>query len=100
MSLWLNVALLAAALNVVLLAVLGAIWLRTYRQVRANHTLGLLIFTAVLLVQNGLWLYFYGIHPDFIAWFENTGPDVQVGLMSLCGLETVALFVMLRITWR
>lgn len=100
MSAWLNAALFAAAANVVLLAILAAIWLHTYRQVRASHTLGLLVFAAVLLVQNVLWLYFYGLHPGFIGWFLDTGLDVQIGLMALCGLETLALVALFRITWR
>lgn len=100
MSAWLNAALLAAAINVVLLLALGGIWLRNYRRYRASHTLGLLIFAAVLLVQNLLWLYFYGLHPGFIGWFLNTGTDVQIGLMALCGLETLALVVLFRITWQ
>lgn len=97
---WLEAALLAAAANLVLLSALGATWLGTYRQVGASHTLGLLVFAAVLLVQNALWLYFYGLHPGFIGWFVNAGTDVQAGLMALCGLETLALVVLVRITWQ
>lgn len=99
MSALLNVALGAATVNLLLLAVLGSIWLRNYRLHGASHTLGLLVFAAFLLVQNGLWLYFYGIHPGFIAWFINAGSDIQLGMTFLCGLETLALLVLVRITW-
>ncbi len=99
MSVWLNAALAAAVLNLVLLGVLGSIWLRNYRLHGADHTLGLLVFTLFLIIENALWFYFYQFHPAFIGWFLNTGTDIQIGTMLLCGLETVALAVLFRITW-
>lgn len=99
MSVWLSVALAAAGVNVILLLVLGSIWLRNYRRHGANHTLGLLVFAMFLLVQNLLWLYFYSLHPAFVGWFVNAGSDVQIGLTLLCGLETLALVILFRITW-
>lgn len=99
MSVWLDVGLAAAAVNVGLLAALGYVWLGNYRQHHASHTLGLLVFGGFLMVQNALWLYFYGVHPAFIGWYVNAGLDVQLGLTGLCGLETVALAAMARITW-
>lgn len=99
MSVLLTTALLAAAVNLILLVVLGSVWLRNYRQFRASHTLGLLVFASFLLIQNGLWLYFYRFHPAFIGWFVNASTDVQIGMMLLCSLETVALLVLFRITW-
>ena len=99
MSVWLSVGLAAAAVNLGLLAVLGSVWLGNWRRHRANHTLGLLVFGGFLAVQNALWLYFYGLHPAFIGWYVNSGVDVQLGLTGLCGLETVALVALARITW-
>lgn len=99
MAFWLDVALAAAAVNVLLLVALGAVWVRSYRQVGATHTLGLIVFAAFLLVENGLWLYFYAVHPGFIGWFVNSGPDIQVGMTMLCGFELGALLFMARITW-
>lgn len=99
MSILLPVALGAAAVNLLLLAVLGSVWLRNYRLHGASHTLGLLVFAAFLAVQNALWLYYYAIHPEFIAWFVNAGSDIQLGMTLLCGLETLALLVLARITW-
>lgn len=100
MSVWLNIALAAAVLNLVLLAVLSSVWLRNYRRHKASHTLGLLVFALFLIVQNVLWFYFYQFHPAFIGWFINAETDVQIGMMLLCGLETIALVVLFRITWR
>lgn len=90
----------AAVANLVLLSVLGGVWVRSYRQVRASHTLGLLVFAAFLLIQNVVWLYFYAVHDGYIAWFVETSTDVQVGMVALCGLQTLALLALVRITWR
>lgn len=98
MEIWLGAARTAAAVNVALLGALGYVWLRNYRQHRAQHTLGLLVFAALLLAQNALWLYFYVLHPQFIEWFVNSGTDVQVGVTLLCGLELVALAFLAKIT--
>lgn len=98
MDVWLGAARLAAALNVALLLALGYVWLGNYRSHRAQHTLGLLVFAGLLFVQNVLWLYFYLLHPDFIAWFVNSGNDVRVGVTALCGLELGALAFLGRIT--
>lgn len=99
MSVWIEVARVAAALNVLLLLALGSVWLRNYRQHGAKHTLGLLVFAGFLLVENALWLYLYLLHPAFIGWFQVAGLDVQVGVTLLCGLETIALVFLARITW-
>lgn len=99
MSLWLDVARVAAGLNVVLLGALGAVWLRGYRDHGARHTLGLLVFAGFLFVENLLWIYLYVVHPGFIGWFVNAGGDVQAGVTMLCGLELVALGFLARITW-
>jgi len=98
MSLWLDAARIAAGLNVVVLAALGAVWFRNYRQHGAAHTLGLLVFAAFLLLENLLWLYLYVLRDDFVGWFVATGPDVQAGITMLCGLELVALAFLARIT--
>lgn len=100
MTLWLDVARGAAAVNLILLLLLGTVWLRGYRQHGAKHTLGLLVFAGFLLVENALWLYYYVLHPDFVGWFVNAGVDVQLGMVALCGLELVALTFLTYITWK
>ena len=99
MGVWLDLARVVAAVNVVLLLGLGSVWFRGYRRHGAQHTLGLLVFAAFLLVENALWLYFYVFHPAFVGWFVNSGVDVRVGMTLLCGLELVALLFLARITW-
>lgn len=100
MTLWLDAARLAAAINLGLLVLLGSVWYRGYRQHGAQHTLGLLVFAGFLLVENALWLYYYVMHPAFIGWFNNAGVDVQMGMMGLCGFELVALAFLALITWK
>lgn len=100
MSLLLEVARIAAVGNVALLLTLGYVWGLNWRAYRASHTLGLLIFAAFLLVQNGVWLYLYLIHETFIGWFRAGDLAYQVSMTLLCALQTVALIALARITWR
>ena len=100
MSLLLDAARVAALANIGLLVGLSYIWVGAYRRHRANHTLGLLVFAAFLLVQNGLWLYLYVFHGQFIHWFGEGDAVYRVGVMALCGLQTFALVALAAITWR
>lgn len=100
MAIWLDLARVAIGLNLILLAALGGVWLRRYAAFGARHTLMLLIFAAVLGLQNLLWLYFYTLHAGFIDWYLVAGIDVQVGVFALCGLELVGLAVLSSMTLR
>jgi hypothetical protein len=100
MTVWLDAARVAAAINLGVLLVLGSVWVRGYRRHGATHTLGLLVFAAFLAVENVLWLYYYVMHPAFIGWFTNAGADVQMGMTALCGFELLALGFLAYITWR
>ena len=100
MSLLLEVARLAAVLNIGLLLLLGYVWVGNYRQHRASHTLGLLLFAGFLLLQNVVWLYLYGIHGVFLEWFVDGPQTYRVSMTLLCGLQTLALIALARITWR
>lgn len=99
MSFWLTVARVTAAINLLLLGGLGAVWLQNYRRHGAAHTLGLLIVAVFLLIENALWEYFYVFRTDFVAWFVNATPFIQIGITLLCGLELIALVALVRITW-
>jgi hypothetical protein len=48
-----------AVLNSVLLAVLAVVWLRNYREFGSTMVLGLVGFSAVLLLENLLAVYFF-----------------------------------------
>ena len=99
-TVWFELARVAVVVNVALLAVLGFVWVRNYRSHGAQHTLGLLVFAAVLLAQNLLALYLYTLHPDFHDWVYYSGSIAQQGTMALNGLETIALAFLVWITWK
>jgi hypothetical protein len=93
MSLMLDAARLAAAVNVALLAALLAVWARTYREVRAPLTLGSIVFAALLLAENAVALWFYLTAPAMPTLAVRT-------MMVLQLLETAAVAVLLYVTWQ
>ena len=99
MTLQLDAAIAASGINVVLLVGLLAVWVRSYREVGATHTLGLIVFASFLVVENLLWLYFYAIDSTYRSWFVAISAESQWGLFMLCGFELVALLVLAKITW-
>ncbi len=100
MSILLDVARGAAVVNIALLLVLVYVWGGNYRRHGANHTLGLLVFAVFLVFQNGLWILLYGFDSGFIDWFLRSDLDRQVAISGLCGVQTIALVFLVRITWR
>jgi len=91
MSLVLNGARIAAAVNILLLGVLITIWVRTYREIRAPLTLGSIVFASFLLAENAVALYFYFTAPAMPAI------AVQV-MMVLQMLETIGIGVLTYFT--
>lgn len=100
MSVWFDIARAAAGVNVVLLGVLAAVWGRNYLNFRSKHTLGLLLFSVFLLLENGFSLYIYLVDPTLSAWFASEVPAVAWrGMMALHVLQTVGLAFLVWITW-
>lgn len=87
-------------LNVVILAGLVAVWIRSYWTFRARHTLGLLTFGGVLLVQNVLAVYLYTFDPDFTAWMMKAEPTSMLGMAGLAFLQLAAFLFLGRVTWQ
>jgi hypothetical protein len=93
MTLVLDAARVAAAVNVVLLLGLLAVWARTYREVRAPMTVGTMVFASFLLAENAVALYFYLTAPAM--------PPLAVQfMMVLQVLETVGIAVLAYVTWQ
>jgi hypothetical protein len=93
MSLILDAARVAAAVNVVLLLGLLVVWGRTYREVRAPLTLGSMVFASFLLAENAVALYFYFNAPAM--------PPLAVEFMMILQiLETVGIAVLAYVTWQ
>ncbi|MFB6188685.1 MAG: hypothetical protein ABEI57_02265 [Halapricum sp.] len=100
MSVWMTVAEAAAVVNLLLLGALGSVWFRNYRRHGASHTLAYLVFAVFLFVENALWLYLYVFNDAFSGWYSVTTSTIQLSMALLCGLETVALIAVARITLR
>jgi len=100
MGIWIDVARVSTALNVVLLLGLSYVWLDNYRQFRSKHTLGLSVFAILLLCQNALAVYIYSWDKTLEPWFAHTVPDVAWhAMLALHLLEFVALVFLTWITW-
>lgn len=99
-GLWPTVARISVTLNVLLLLALGALWARNYWQFRSKHTLGLFIFSLLLLSENMLALYYYMADPTLATWFATAVPAVAWrAMMLLHVLETVALLFLAWVSW-
>lgn len=93
------IATIATAVNVLLLAVLGAVWLRNYLELGSKHTLGLLVFALLLLAENAFTLYYYLLDPTLSVWFNSQVPDVAwQALMLFHVLETAAIAFLTWVT--
>lgn len=100
MSIWIDIARLSAAINVILLLGLGYVWVRNYLQFRSKHTLGLAVFAMLLLAENALALYYYLVDPTLSAWFATEVPAIAWrAMMFLHVLETLALLFLVWVTW-
>ena len=100
MSVGVDVARVAAATNLLLLAGLGAVWGRNYLTFRSTHAAGLVVFAALLFAENAVALYVYQADPTLSVWFATAVPVVAWrALLALHVLETVALVALARVTF-
>ena len=100
MSIWVDTARVAAAVNLLLLAGLAGVWGRNYLSFRSTHAAGLLVFAVLLFMENALALYIYQADPTLSAWFATAVPVVAWrALLALHVLETVALVALVRVTF-
>lgn len=99
MGLWLTVVRVAVVFNVAVLAGLSVIWARNYRSVPSKHTLGLLVFGLLLLLENALAIWFFAMDPSLSKWFasEMTGPPGDA-MMALRVAESAALVFLAWVT--
>jgi hypothetical protein len=99
-SIWVDAARVATALNVLLLLTLGVIWGRNYLDLRSKHTLGLLVFAVFLLLENAFALYYYLVDPDLSAWYSTQVPVIAWQAMMLVQvLETLGILFLTWVTW-
>ena len=91
MSLVLDVARIAAAVNILLLLVLVGVWGRNYLTIRSKHTLGSAVFAVLLLAENALALFYY-LNPP-----QMSTPAVRA-MMYLQVLEFVGIAFLVYVT--
>ncbi len=100
MGLWIDVARVSTALNVLLLLGLSYVWVKNYVQFRSKHTLGLSVFALLLLAENGLALYIYSWDKVLSDWFATSVPNIAwKAMLALHVLELVALAFLAWVTW-
>jgi hypothetical protein len=100
MSLWFDIARVSHGLNLLLLVGLGYVWVRNYLEFRSKHTLGLLLFSVFLLLENGFALYIYTFDGLLASWFATEVPAIAwQAMMVLPVLEAVGLAFLLWVTW-
>ena len=93
MSLMVDVARVAAGVNIVLLLGLLTVWIRNYRQVPGSILRGLILFGSLLLAENVVALYFYFNAPAM--------PPLAVEVMMVLQvLESVGIAVLFYTTWQ
>jgi hypothetical protein len=88
-----GVAVLLAGVNSALLAVLAAVWLRNYREFGSTLLLGLLGFSAVLLVENLVSVVFF-----FSSMRTLYAMDPLVGRVVL-GMSVLELLAVSLLTY-
>lgn len=79
---WMASAVALAAVNLSLLTVLGYVWLSNYRTFRTNLLLGLLLFAAVLGIENIVAIAAY-VGTDMIYGGGAVAMYATVGLRAL-----------------
>lgn len=99
-GIWPTVARVSVVVNILLLLGLGYVWARNYLQFRSKHTLGLLVFSLLLLAENACALYYYLVDPTLSAWFATAVPAIAWrAMMLLHVLEMFALLFLAWVTW-
>ncbi len=86
-------AVVLEAVNLLLLLGLLYVYEDNYRKVRTGLGLGLIVFAALLAVQNALALYFH------VAMVMYYSADVMNHALWLSAAQTAALLVLAWKTW-
>ena len=94
MSTTLTMATALSGLNILLLVVLTAVWVRNYRTFESTLTLGLIAFGAGLLLENALAIYFF-----FSTTMLYSGDQtVQTAILLLRSLQFVSIVFLTYVT--
>lgn len=91
---WMTVATIFSGINVILLGVLTAIWVRNYRTFGSEMTAGLAIFAVAMLLENLVAIYFFFSSGMLYA----NAPGAQQSVVVLRALQTLALTILTYVT--
>lgn len=80
--------------NLVLLGILTYVWLQNYREFRTPLVLGLLVFSAVFVVENLVAVYFFFAE----GMLYGSEPHVQQAAMILRIFQFLALLSLVYVT--
>jgi len=86
-----------AAVNAALLAVLVVVWVRNYRQFRSTMVLGLVAFSAVLLIENLVAVYFFFVSMNSLYSSE---PGIGQVVLVMRALQFIAVSFLTYVTTR
>lgn len=87
MTPFLTAASALSVLNILLLVVISAVWIRNYRAFKTPLTLGLLGFAVVLMIENLVALSFF-----FSMGMLYTGSQTaQQAVLAMRGLQLLAI---------
>ena len=97
---WLYASAVFALANTVLIVVLLALYLSSFRKVRSTFTIGLIVFALFFLVQNlaiiVFWYQLFTLAPSAGAIVEEASPYMAV--INL--VETFALASLVRVSMK
>jgi len=92
---WLPIASALSVVNVVLLATLTVVWIRNYRTFRTPLIAGLVAFSAVLLLENLIALFFFQSGMRMLYAGDSFAQQV---VLVMRGLETLSVGFLTYVT--
>ena len=87
------IATIVCAANIGLLLILLFTYVTSYRKLKSQFTMGLVIFASLLIVQNIMFMFFLLVRAGF------HGPGMGFPVLSMSIFEFGALLVLLKTTW-
>lgn len=88
--------------NIVLLVGLGYVWGRNVWRFRSKHTMGLFVFSILLLAENALAFYLFVFDPTLSHWVETASfvpRPAQITMLAIRVLEFCGLVFLSWVTW-
>ena len=93
MAMFMNITTLLTVISTLMLLGLLYIYYKNLTKIKSNFTIGLFIFALLFLSQNLVSFYFYLTMMDYYV------PQVEKHVFIFTLLQTIAFFILLKITW-